>query len=252
MADCRWTADSQSINNFYINDNCLLVLQMPSTVLDLLESNSLELTGSVRWNEPVQCKEKGIYIVSLSRNPEENGGVLNSAPLEIKTIEKWLQQCNLELKDDPTPSTEAIEQRIGEFWLPDENILYIGQTSHQDLNTRIDQLYKHKLGKSSPHRGGHWLKTLSNLKSTFVHYAETVDRNPKDVKSSLIEDFVDRVSSSTTNIVSDPERPYPFANLDGTFKGRKCHGIRMSIRKIFEQSNKISKSDNNALRMPKY
>ena len=203
---------------------------MPSTVLDLLESNSINLTGSVRWNEPVRSKEKGIYVVSLSRNPGENRGVMKSAPLENKTIEKWFRQCHLELKDDPNPTVKAIEQRISEFWLPDESILYIGQTTLQNLNQRINQFYKHKLGKSSPHSGGHWLKTLSNLDSTFVHYAET--RNPKEVESILIETFVKRVSLSTKRIVRDRERPYPFANLDGIFKGRKCHGIRYQTRQV--------------------
>ena len=203
---------------------------MPSAVLNLLETIPIKLTGSVHWNEPVQSKKCGIYIVSLSSRPSENSGILKSAPINFEIVKDWTQACGLKLDNDSNPPVEAIVQRISEFWYPDENILYIGQTS-RPLSERVNEYYKHELGDSRPHRGGHWLKTLSNLDSFFVHYAET--SIPELVEQCLIEAFVEGVSSSTKCVLRDSTRLFPFANLEYRItnchpkrKIRKRHGIR--------------------------
>ena len=208
---------------------------MPPTVLDLLESIPIKLTDSVRWNESVQSNKSGVYIVSLSKDPGKNCGALNSAPIEIKTVEKWSRVCGLELDKDPNSSAKAIAQRLSEFWLPDESILYIGQTS-RPLSSRLSEYYKHQLGDSKPHCGGHWLKALSNLSSVFVHYAET--RVPEKVEQCLIEAFVNGVSSSTKNILRDKTHPFPFANLE--LKVSECHQKR-KIRKRHGIGNQTKK-----------
>lgn len=200
---------------------------MPSSVLELLETVPIDLAGSVRWNSPVESNERGIYIVSLSKNPSEISGILKSVPINIEIVKQWSQVCGLKLDNDSNPSVKAISQRIGEFWLPDESILYIGQTTRQSLNIRINQFYRHKLGNSSPHRGGHWLKSLSNLSRCFVHYAETPI--PKKIEQQLIEAFVNGVSSSTKSNLRDSTHPFPFANLE-LCKITKCHGIRYQTK----------------------
>ena len=201
---------------------------MPSSVSDLLETVEINLTGSVRWNDPIESNKCGIYIVSLSKSPSENCSILKSVPIDLEIVNKWSQVCGLKLDFDSNPSAEAITQRINEFWLPDESILYIGQTTRQFLNRRINQFYRHKLGNSSPHRGGHWLKTLSILSRIFVYYAET--NNPKKVEQQLIEAFADGVSSNTIKLLRDSEHPFPFANLE-LRKERKSHGIRNQTKK---------------------
>ncbi len=207
---------------------------MPTSVLDLLETVPIDLAGSVRWNYPVESNECGIYIVSLSKNPSENSGILKSAPINIEIVKQWSQVCGLKLDNTSNPSVKAIAQRISEFWLPDESILYIGQTS-RPLSIRVDEYYKHELGDSSPHSGGRWLKTLSNLRSIWVHYAETP--TPEKVEEQLIETFVNGVSSITKTNLRDSIHPFPFANLElykrmERRKIRKRHGIGNQIKKL--------------------
>ena len=86
---------------------------MPSTVLDLLESIPIKLTDSVRWNESVQNNKSGVYIVSLSKDPGKNCGALNSAPIEIKTVEKWSRVGGLELKVSECHQKRKIRKRHG-------------------------------------------------------------------------------------------------------------------------------------------
>ena len=201
---------------------------MPSTVSDLFEAVSLERTGIVPWLDSVPSNEPGVYIVSLSPEFYLNGRVFKQAPIDPAAISKWIGRVpRLELDKSPGPPPDELMKRIGEFWLPDESVLYIGQTT-SSLRKRVRQYLKTPLGDRKPHAGGHWIKTLSILNETFVHFAKSPD--PKGVEQELLQAFVDRVSRKTRNGLRDPERPFPFANLEFPPGNRKRHGIGKSKR----------------------
>ena len=81
------------------------------------------------------------------------------------------------------------------------------------------------MGKKGSHSGGQWLKTLSVLNKTFVHYAESLD--PELSEYRLMQAFTVRVSERSRMNLRNNDRPYPFANLELP-KLRKQHGISRS------------------------
>lgn len=210
---------------------------MPSTVSDLLEEVSLRPAGVVLWSQlPVPNRNAGVYIVSLSRDCNRNERVLETAPIDHKAVSRWISRVPKMELDGRKPSPDTLAKRLGEFWLPDESILYIGKSGSRktskkrSLEKRTKEYHKHVLGDPKPHRGGHWIKTLSILSETFVHYAES--SYPKETESRLIKAFIPRVSSSSRKRLGDAERPFPFANLEFPKGTRKRHGIsRQAIRK---------------------
>ncbi len=172
---------------------------------------------------PFQVASLASTLVSLSRDCNRDGRVLETVPIDHEALNRWISRVP-ELKlNGCKPSSDTLAKRLGEFWLPDESILYIGQTSRRSLETRTKQYYKHVLGKPSPHRGGHWIKTLTILNEIFIHYAESSD--PKETESRLIKAFISQVSSSSRRRLRDAERPFPFANLEFPSGIRKDHGI---------------------------
>ena len=199
---------------------------MPSTVIELLNRSNLELAGKVKWGERVSKNAQGIYLVSLSNNPRENDGISNKAPVDVTKVSFWINKVHsIELDGVRNPPAEKMVERLSRFWLPDENILYIGRTT-QPLSKRVRQYYYTKLGNQGPHAGGHWLKTLSNLDDLYVYYA--VCSTPKDKEDELLGSFIDNVSDATKTILLDPIRPFPFANLEYPRGTRKKHGIGKS------------------------
>ena len=199
-----------------------------STVADLLSMVSLRHGGVVRWGTPIPSDHTGIYIVSLAPDPSRNGSLLGSAPIDRDVLTGWLSRTpKLTIDTTPNPSVDALANRLQRYWLPDESVLYIGQTS-QPLADRVSQLYSHKLGASSPHRGGHWLKTLSVLDDLFIHYA--LSNDPEKVEFRLIDSFASRVSPRTRARIGQRDYPFPFANLElhdrmQRKRIRKKHGI---------------------------
>ena len=195
---------------------------MPTTVDQILAGEGLTLKGVVKWENKVNSNSSGVYIVSLSSDPFQNLGVLPCAPLSLEIIKEWLDKVKtFKLDGETDPSAEAVAFHLSQFWLADENILYIGKTDRK-LGKRIEKFYLTPLGASGPHRGGHWLKVLSNLNQLFVYYAEC--SNAKECETRMLKLFVENVSSSTLKKLRDPQHPYPFANLENT--ERKKHLIR--------------------------
>jgi len=199
---------------------------MPSTVANLLDRSGLELFGIVPWGILPKARNSGIYIVSLSPSEHENRGTFDNAPISIERIEYWLARVpTIELDGIVGPDVRQVAERLSEFWLPDESIVYIGMTE-RPLRNRIRQYYSTDLGDRKPHAGGHWIKTLSNLSKAFVYFAEC--HSPDQMESRLIQLFIDGVSSSTRSNLRDPLHPFPFANLEYP-KGRiKIHCIGKS------------------------
>lgn len=105
---------------------------------DLFEMAGLKATGPVAWGTVPPASGSGVYAVSI-----EPGAI---------------DLCNLD---------EALQGR----WIPNQAIVYIGRA--KALKKRVRQFYRHKYGKTSPHRGG---QSILLLKSPLlVYWAETTD-----------------------------------------------------------------------------
>ena len=202
---------------------------MATTINSLLESiglNTKELR-TVQWGQRLDSASIGIYIVSTCHEPDSNTDLFDTAPIDDKVLEFWIKKVPT-IQIDAQPATiESLRQRISSFWLPDESIVYIGQTeSGKGLNSRVNQYYNTELGDSKPHAGGHWIKTLKNLNQLYVHYLP-ID-NPVGKEKMLLKKFVSQVSQSTLLNLYDKTLPIPFANLELEKRNRKKHGISKS------------------------
>lgn len=119
---------------------------------------------------PPAADAPGVYVVPLTSNPLDNGGLLPKAPIDEAKVRAGIDRVPTfcfrgRLNPDPAEVTEF----LNEFWLRMRpSSVYIGKATC--ISKRLHQLYRHELGQGSPHAGGHWLKTLSNLGELYIHY----------------------------------------------------------------------------------
>jgi hypothetical protein len=195
---------------------------MPSTVNDLIAAAGLHHSGSVRWRSTVPCDGSGIYLISLTEDPDSTAAAVPSAPISIVAVQQLLGRVDrLTVDHRPQPDATVVADRLGRLWLPDEVVVYIGKAS-RSVRQRVAQYYSTPLGNRTPHAGGWVLKTLSILTSLWVHWAESP--RPELAEQQALAAFVDGASVFARERAFDPACPYPFANLEGP-GGRKRHGI---------------------------
>lgn len=196
---------------------------MPITTSQLFAQAGLRITGTVQWGTPASSRACGVYVVSLSADPTKQV-CLPTAPIDRQRAQAWISRVPTIKLDGLEPTVGTLIKRLREFWLPDESILYIGKAT--PLRKRINAYYSTPLGSKGPHAGGNWLKTLSMLEETFVHYAEVADCEKSEAE--LLGIFTRAVSPTTLKRIRDPERPFPFANLAYPPRTYKRHGISKS------------------------
>jgi hypothetical protein len=167
--------------------------------------------GCVIWGEPISNHLKGIYVVE-SKYPISVNNIFDDA------IAKWIERAPHILVDQDTPSIDIIKERLSQFIYPDETVLYIGQTGAK-ISRRVRSFYVHTLGNRSPHRGGHWIKTLNASTPLEIHFA-AVD-NPNLVENEMLNYYINHVSKVSEKLNYDPNLLLPFANL--TFNNQKKH-----------------------------
>lgn len=135
---------------------------MPTPMADILEQLDLSLDGHVRWGERVRSQKPVIYFVSLSADPSLNLSVPGQAPISLGAVEGWMEKVpSFTLSGVVQPPLRDVVEFLEGFWLPDENILYIGKATR--LGKRIGQLHRHQIGNPGPHASGHWLSVYREL-----------------------------------------------------------------------------------------
>ncbi len=203
---------------------------MATTVNNLLITAGFDpgRLKTVKWREPLDSNSIGIYIISTCEQPDKNSNLYDQAPIDDNILHFWLSKVpSFQIDKAPNPTLNELKKRLSGFWLPDENIIYIGQTeSVGGLRSRVNQYYKTELGERKPHAGGHWIKTLTILNQLFVHYIE--DKTPTATEENLLHAFVKQVSEKTKKNLVDPLLTIPFANLELEKGNRKRHGISKS------------------------
>ena len=199
---------------------------MPTIISDIFANAKLDFNGPVRWSVPINNGNPGVYIVSTSDDPDANLGVMPNPAISIDKIDEWLRRVPaFELNGVRDPEAAGVAKHLAEFWLPDENILYIGMTTRK-VQTRVREYYNTPLGNRRPHAGGHWIKTLTNLTRFNIYHAGC--KFPKSKKDELLRYFISNVSEETKLHLKDPKHPFPFANLAYPHGTIKKHSISKS------------------------
>ncbi len=193
---------------------------MPTTINELIEKFKLPKSEVVKWGKPIPTKKEGIYIVSLSEDPEKNGGIRDDIPISPDIIDKWIKKRKgFKLDGVCTCDKDLIIERLSQFWFPDENILYIGKAP-KGIRNRVEAFYKTEYGERSPHAGGHWIKSLSNLNDLlYVHYVlcdNSGEIEIDKIEIELLEFFIKNVSGKSKSRLRDREKKWmlPFGNLE--------------------------------------
>lgn len=164
---------------------------MPVKVSELFKSVDLEIDGVVRWGTLPDEQRPGVYVVAFSG--EANKLVSNDTiPILHDSISDWISRVPMMRIDHHIPTVASLTKRLGQFWLPNETILYIGQTK-RPLRARVAELYNHVLGTRWHHSGGHWLKTLNNIEDLYIYYS-VEESHPERLGDSLLSQFHSAVS----------------------------------------------------------
>lgn len=196
---------------------------MPISVQSLFEAVDLRHRGVVVWGERVPADTPGVYCVSTTADPRS---VVKEPSVFRPSVERLTQLLEVRQHltiDGERADVARLSERLGNFWLPDEQILYIGKAG-SSLQKRTDQYYRTRIGARSPHAGGWWLKMVDGLEDMYVHFA-TCDA-PEVREQDLMRAFEAQVSADTRSRLFDSERVAPFANVDVSPGLRKRHGLR--------------------------
>lgn len=200
---------------------------MPTSIKDLEETFNLCYSKTIKWGNPVQESNYGIYIVSTSRTKEYLPHSFRRPSFSAAQIDSWLKNAPMISLNNVKPRKLDLIRLLNGFWLADESILYIGKAQKQPLSKRIQQFYDHKPGKSSPHKGGYWLKLLNRLDGLYIHLYIT--NSSDQVEKMLLNHFMDNVSEATKKKLTDTKLSIPFANLKSGLGKIKKHGLKNHV-----------------------
>lgn len=199
---------------------------MPTTIKDIVRQFDFQSPRCVKWGEKIPTECEGLYIVCQS-DETTSKSYFNAFPLSKTILTDWMKQFNgFTIDKKHCSDVEDIAKRLSEFWLPDENILYIGKApkrGKKGLGNRVYEFYRTDYGKKRPHAGGHWIKALKSLNNLYVYYFPCSDVHKLEIK--LLRYFISNVSEATKQKLRDQELLLPFANLE-LGKGQvKKHGL---------------------------
>ncbi|MCB0471744.1 MAG: hypothetical protein KDC55_12250 [Ignavibacteriae bacterium] len=198
---------------------------MAVSIHELFMSVNLPYNTPVKWNTPLDANYPGIYVISLTKDPYDKIASNYKFELNNETFLEWKKEANyLSLEEEKIEQLAPFQKYLSQFWNPDENILYIGQSSSSthSISKRVLQYYKHKLGQKGPHNGGYWLKLLKFLESTFVFYSKA--ENPKETEFKMLLKYIELSTGKSIFEIPNLGAKLPFANLNAELD--KVHSIK--------------------------
>ncbi|MEP4534664.1 MAG: hypothetical protein ABJ004_16350 [Cyclobacteriaceae bacterium] len=187
---------------------------MAVSVHELCEEFGLSYATPAKWGEKIKAKFNGIYIISLTDDPHSKIAQNISLQIDSETFERWRKEATeLEIEGKKVRDIEEVTKYLKQFWKPDENILYIGESTSKTnpIEKRINQFYQHKVGQKGPHSGGYWLKLISCLSKTHIFFAQS--NYPRETEFKLLMKFVEKHEGRSFYEIDNFSSCFPFANL---------------------------------------
>ena len=199
---------------------------MATTVRQLLNHFNLLDFEKVKWGTIFNELKQGVYVAATSDNPDQHLGKTDKPNFDDQQIKLWLSKVRDFEIDGIAATLTNLKNRLTDFWLPDESILYIGKAPTRKIESgiskRVSEYFSTIIGNGGPHSGGQWIKVLKDLNNFTIYYAAC--DNPGVVEHKMLEYFMTNVSKQTLVKLYDKELPLPFANIK--FTGNKKHGLK--------------------------
>lgn len=191
-----------------------------TTVNELFAHVGVVNRSVVRWGEPPNEAEPGVYIVSTAEDAESNTG-LSAVPLNPGAIEELLRLRPEATVDGHPATVTMLKLRLSAMWAKGETVAYIG-LARTSVRMRVRQFYRTRIGARAPHAGGWPIQMLDPAK-LWVHCGSVAD--PREAEAAMVARFASQVPPRVSERLIDPDAPIPFVNL--TFPGgrRKGHGL---------------------------
>jgi len=158
------------------------------TVAEVFGKANLWPCGPVRWGTQISESRAGVYVVARVADPTIS--VADGVPLPFI--------------DPLPPDLDVVPDFERQRWLPNEPIVYIGQTG-RSIHTRLGAFYRQKCGDRSPHAGGQVVKLLQC--DLWVYWLPAT--RPRDSEQAMIRAFKEQLGRE------------PFANWDGKRRRRR-------------------------------
>ncbi len=203
---------------------------MAVSVNQLFKQVKLKGEGPIKWGDLIQAKGNGVYIISLSSDPNSIKSPKVKFEINKEVFTFWQRQApDLKINDKLVSSIDQIRIYLKRHWKPNEHILYIGEATSKTnpIQKRVHQYYQHRVGQKGPHTGGYWLKLLLCLEQVYIYYAHC--DNPRDTEFKMLIHFVEHSTGKSLYDIKDVAMYLPFANLKADII--KSHGISNAMKK---------------------
>jgi transcription elongation factor GreA len=146
---------------------------------DLLRAVGLLVDGPVVWGRPVRSSRPGVYVVELP-------APLESAPLDLARVGKWLERAVDLLLDGERPTSRALAARLARDWLPGQTVLFVGSTDGP-LADRVAAIQATPPGDPLPCPDGLRLHLLRGIEACRVWWAAT--DAPEEYADAVLDAF---------------------------------------------------------------
>ena len=181
-----------------------------ATVKQLFDNFGLKIFEHLKWGEKPSYNYGAVYVVSTADNPNRNLNGPEVPEFDEEAFENWKKNNpKVAIDNISQPANNQFILQLLSHWKQKENILYIGKASN--LKKRIGDFYSHKIGKSSPHAGGQWIKALKDIDQLFIYCAKT--DYPEVTEFKLLLKFAELLSGKPFEQIDNPGKYFPFANI---------------------------------------
>jgi transcription elongation factor GreA len=181
----------------------------------LIREVGLMADGPVQWGKHVRHGAPGVFVIELpAPQPSPN--------MELALIGKWLERVPELRLDGERPVSKELQLRLNSFWLPSQQVLFIGSTAGS-VAGRVAAIEKTVPGDRKPASSGFWLHFLRAMPDLRIWWAAT--DMPEEYEDALLDAFAKGVPDAEKAALPDATVVLPWAVLRAPSGARRSTGI---------------------------
>ncbi len=181
----------------------------------LLRAVGLLPDGPALWGRPVRHNGPGVFLVELK-------APVPTLSVDLAAVGRWIEHVPELRLDGRRPSGRELQTRLARFWLPSQQVLFIG-ASGGSLAGRVNAMAKTVPGDRKPAGSGLWLHLLRTPADLRVWWAGT--DAAEEYEDALLDAFAAGVPEAERAALPDSAAVLPWAVWRSPSGARRETGV---------------------------